>query len=113
MAKVEHFEIPADDLARAKTFYGSVFGFEFEDWDATTTMIGAVEGGIGGDIHVRSVVPHPTVVITVPDLDEALAAVIAGGGEQLGEVQILDEDSRYAYFKDTEGNIVGVYDSRR
>jgi uncharacterized protein len=52
-------------------------------------------------------------VITVPDLDEALAAVIAGGGEQLGEVQILDEDSRYAYFKDTEGNIVGVYDSRR
>ena len=43
----------------------------------------------------------------------AVAAVIAGGGEQLGEVQIIDEGSRYAYFKDTEGNIIGVYDSRR
>ncbi|HEY9477051.1 MAG TPA: VOC family protein [Microbacteriaceae bacterium] len=113
MARVEHFEIPADDLARAKSFYSGVFGFEFEDWDATITMIGAVEGGIGGDIHLRSVVPHPTIVITVPDLDETLAAVIAGGGEQLGEVQIIDEGSRYAYFKDTEGNIIGVYDSRR
>jgi predicted enzyme related to lactoylglutathione lyase len=113
MARVEHFEIPADDIARAKTFYGNVFGFEFEDWDATITMIGASNGGIGGDIHRRSTVPHPTVVITVDDLDEALEAVITGGGEQVGEIQILDEDSRYAYFKDTEGNIVGVYENRR
>jgi len=113
MASVEHFEIPADDIARAKTFYGNVFGFEFEDWDATITMIGASRGGIGGDIHRRSTVPHPTVVITVDDLDDALEAVITGGGEQVGEIQILDEDSRYAYFKDTEGNIVGVYEHRR
>ena len=113
MARVEHFEIPADDIARAKTFYGNVFNFEFEDWDATTTMIGASDGGIGGDIHRRSTVPHPTVVITVDDLDETLEAIITGGGEQLGGIQILDEDSRYAYFKDTEGNIVGVYEHRR
>lgn len=113
MAVVEHFEIPADDLGRAKTFYRNVFDFEFEDWDATTTMIRAAADGIGGDLHLRSVVPHPTVVITVDDLDETLAAVITGGGEQVGEIQILDEYSRYAYFKDTEGNIVGVYDSRR
>ena len=113
MARVEHFEIPADDIARAKTFYGNVFGFEFEDWDATITMIGASDGGIGGDIPRRSTVPHPTVVITVDDLDETLEAVITGGGEQVGEIQILDEDSRYAYFKDTEGNIVGVYENRR
>lgn len=113
MAKVEHFEIPADDLGRAKAFYGNVFDFEFEDWDATTSMIRAESDGIGGDLHLRSVVPHPTIVITVDDLDETLEAVITGGGEQVGEIQILDEYSRYAYFKDTEGNIVGLYDSRR
>ncbi|MEO6505251.1 MAG: VOC family protein [Terrimesophilobacter sp.] len=113
MARVEHFEIPADDIERAKTFYGNVFGFEFEDWDATTTMIGASDGGIGGDIHRRGVVPHPTVVITVDDLEETLEAIITGGGEQVGEIQILDENSRYAYFKDTEGNVVGVYENRR
>ena len=31
MRKVVHFEIPADDLDRAKSFYSSVFG-----WDLST-----------------------------------------------------------------------------
>ena len=30
MSKVVHFEIPADDLDRAKNFYGSVFGWELQ-----------------------------------------------------------------------------------
>lgn len=31
MDKIVHFEIPADDIARAKEFYGSTFGWELED----------------------------------------------------------------------------------
>ena len=30
MRKVVHFEIPADDVDRAKKFYGSVFGWELQ-----------------------------------------------------------------------------------
>jgi predicted enzyme related to lactoylglutathione lyase len=30
MRKVVHFEIPADDLERAKDFYGSVFGWRLQ-----------------------------------------------------------------------------------
>ena len=30
MRKVVHFEIPADDLDRAKDFYGSVFGWQLQ-----------------------------------------------------------------------------------
>ena len=30
MAKVVHFEIPADNVDRAKNFYGSVFGWELQ-----------------------------------------------------------------------------------
>ena len=30
MSKVVHFEIPADDLDRAKKLYGSVFGWELQ-----------------------------------------------------------------------------------
>ena len=30
MPKVVHFEIPAEDLDRAKNFYGSVFGWKLE-----------------------------------------------------------------------------------
>jgi hypothetical protein len=31
MDKVQHFEVPADDMRRAKEFYGEVFGWTFED----------------------------------------------------------------------------------
>jgi predicted enzyme related to lactoylglutathione lyase len=31
MDRVVHFEIPAEDVARAKGFYGSVFGWEMQD----------------------------------------------------------------------------------
>lgn len=112
MASVEHFEIPADDVARAKSFYGTVFGFTFEDWDDDNVMISTgSEKGIGGDIHKRSATPHPTVVITVDNLEETLAAITAAGGEQVGEIQALTETSRWVYFKDSEGNLIGAYDS--
>ena len=39
MPKVVHFEIPADDLDRAKNFYSSVFGWKLE----TTPMPGGGE----------------------------------------------------------------------
>jgi predicted enzyme related to lactoylglutathione lyase len=108
---VEHFEIPVDDIARASKFYSEVFGFEYEPWGDEMGMLRPAGGeGIGGDLHKRGEVPHPTVVITVDNLEDTLAAVIAGGGEQLGEIQSMGESARYVYFKDTEGNIVGAYD---
>jgi predicted enzyme related to lactoylglutathione lyase len=30
VAKVVHFEIPADNVDRAKNFYGSIFGWELQ-----------------------------------------------------------------------------------
>ena len=63
MDKVVHFEIPVDDRARAKEFYGSVFDWDVEDQDiggsvyttATTVAVdekmtpkepGAINGGL-------------------------------------------------------------------
>ncbi|HEY4269608.1 MAG TPA: VOC family protein [Galbitalea sp.] len=62
MAKIEHFEIPADDVARAQTFYGGVFGFSFDKRDDENVMIRPGEGGIGGDIHKRSEDPEGDVI---------------------------------------------------
>ena len=36
--------------------------------------------------------------------------VLANGGSQLGEIQSLDENSRWVYITDSEGNIIGLYD---
>jgi predicted enzyme related to lactoylglutathione lyase len=34
MGRVVHFEIHVDNIERAKTIYGSVFGWTFQDWTA-------------------------------------------------------------------------------
>ena len=112
MAKVEHFEIPADDIARASAFYREVFGFSYEPWgDEMGVIRTGSDDGINGDLHLRGTAPHPTIVITVDNLEQTLESVKANGGEQLGEIQQLDEKSRWVYFKDSEGNIVGAYDT--
>ena len=36
MSRPIHFEIQADDLERAKAFYGDVFGWTFEDYGQFT-----------------------------------------------------------------------------
>jgi len=55
-------------------------------------------------------VPHPTVVFTVDNIEQTVAKAVAAGGSQLGEIQPLTEDSRWVYIKDSEGNIIGLFD---
>jgi predicted enzyme related to lactoylglutathione lyase len=38
MDKVVHFEIPVDDVAGAKGFYRSIFGWELTDMDMGGTI---------------------------------------------------------------------------
>ncbi len=33
MSRVVHFEIHAEDLARARPFYETVFGWQFQQWE--------------------------------------------------------------------------------
>jgi predicted enzyme related to lactoylglutathione lyase len=35
--RIVHFEIPADDPARAMAFYGKAFGWTFDKWTARWT----------------------------------------------------------------------------
>jgi uncharacterized protein len=34
MNPIQHFEIPADDINRAKKFYNNLFGWKFEGFDS-------------------------------------------------------------------------------
>ena len=55
MATVVHFEIPADDVARARKFYGELFGWKIEKFTGATPMeywmvnTGREEGQMGID----------------------------------------------------------------
>lgn len=111
MAKMEHFEIPVDDIERAQTFYRGVLGYEYEPWGQEMGMLRQPEAeGVNGDLHLRGPVPHPTVVFTVDRIEDVVALAEAHGGELIGGIEPMGENARYAYLKDSEGNIIGVYD---
>jgi len=111
MAFVEHFEIPSTDIKRAQSFYKEVLEFNYEPWgDDMGMLLQPEDKGINGDLHERGAVPHPTVVFTVDNIEQTVAKAVAAGGSQLGEIQPLTEDSRWVYIKDSEGNIIGLFD---
>ena len=120
MNKVVHFEIPADDLARAKEFYGSTFGWQLKDEPemdyvmAITVKTGdkgpEEPGAINGGIPNRNgIVKVPSFAIDVDDIDEALEKIKAAGGEVVREKTSVGEMGSIAYFKDTEGNLLSLW----
>lgn len=126
MNKVQHFEIPAEDLGRAKSFYESVFGWRTADWPMpdgsvyTGLYTGPTDeknmvqesGFINGGMFKRAAnIPatSATITISVPDINGAMEKIKASGGQILNEVVTVAEMGLYVYAKDTEGNIIGVW----
>lgn len=80
MARINFIELPARDLAAARTFYAAVFGWELTDFgpDYSCTMTGDVDLGLQGDMSEAPKVPLP--VVQVDDIRAAQAGVAAAGG---------------------------------
>ncbi|MDN4643676.1 VOC family protein [Arthrobacter sp. PsM3] len=118
---VVHFEIPADDESRAREFYSSIFGWEFQvlpemDYSlAMTTPMDehgrpAVSGSINGGLFRRTgQLTAPVVTVDVADIDAALEQIVAHGGSVHREKMEVSGSGWNAYFKDSEGNIVGLW----
>lgn len=123
MRKVVHFEIPADDVARAKDFYGSLFGWQLTDMegmDYTLLMTVPVDeqqmptepGAINGGLMKRAAdTPSPVLTIDVDSIDDALQRIEAAGGSVVRPRQEIPGMGAYAYFKDTEGNTLGLWET--
>ena len=121
MGEVVHFEIPADDLSRAKKFYSTVFGWRADEMpEMEYVMIGTTEsdengmpkqpGAInGGMLKRQDPVRHPVVTIDVENMDDALAKVKKNGGQIVREKLPVGEMGFAAYFKDSEGNVLGLW----
>jgi predicted enzyme related to lactoylglutathione lyase len=124
MDKIVHFEIPADDIARAKSFYGSTFGWQLEDMtgDMDYTIVRTVDvdeqqmprepGAINGGMMKRSAdTPAPVITVNVDSIDDSLKKVEAGGGSVVSPRQAIPGMGAFAYFKDTEGNVMGLWEN--
>lgn len=121
MGKVVHFEIPADDLPRAKKFYSTVFGWtlnEFPEMEYTIVRtVQSDEHGIpkeagainGGMLARQDPVRAPVVIIDVENLDQATATIEKNGGKIIRPKMPVGDMGFAAYFKDTEGNVIGLW----
>ena len=123
MRSVVHFEIPADDVARAKEFYGSIFGWQLQDMpemEYTIVQTTAVDenqmpsapGAINGGLMRRSQdTPSPVLTIDVESIDQALEQVEAAGGKVVRPRTEIPGMGAYAYFTDPEGNTLGLWET--
>jgi predicted enzyme related to lactoylglutathione lyase len=102
MNEVVHFEIPADDMARAKKFYASVFGWKLEDvpgMDYTMARTTEVDeqtrmpkhpGSINGGMMKRGgAFRNTTLTVDVGDIDKAVERIVKAGGKLAKEKQSL------------------------
>jgi predicted enzyme related to lactoylglutathione lyase len=110
--RIVHFELPADDPARAMAFYTKAFGWTFEKWDGPMEywMVKTGDGpGIDGGLMRRE---HPgqtpANVISVPSVDDASRAIKAAGGGEVAPKMAVPGIGWAAYFTDTEGSTFGV-----
>lgn len=123
--KVVHFEIPFDDSARAHKFYAEAFGWSLTDTqDPPYTIAGtgpaneygqpSEPGYINGGLFQRAAggeqPQRPVITIDVPDIDKALATIESLGGKTAVPSTPIPGMGAYAYFTDTEGNLLGLFE---
>ncbi len=117
---VNWFEIPVSDIARATTFYESVFGVELAQSEmggskmAWFPMEMGATGAAGTLIQGEGYTPSydgSLVYIHVPQIDAALAKIGAAGGKTVLPRVSIGEHGFIAHFEDCEGNRVALHEA--
>ena len=112
--QIVHFEIPADDTVKAREFWGSLFGWQFQ----------AFPGG-GGEYHMTEVTPGQTggaitnmepgkrgtrTYFDVDDINAGAARVRELGGEA-SEAMPVPGMGWFSTCQDPHGNEFGLWQS--
>ena len=124
MNPVVHFEIPAEDKKRMSDFYTKVFGWrtqqlgkEMGEYIVVSTSDSdengrpKTPGTINGGFYQKTDDPvshHPSVVISVGNIDESIQMIKSNGGKVLSEPMPIPGVGVFASFLDTEGNRLSI-----
>ena len=118
---VVFFDLPADTPERAKKFYEKTFGWKITHNPALNIyMVGTapsdqrgratVPGTINGLMSTRSGADDTTALtIDVGDIDSAIESVKKNGGHIVQKKLEVPGVGFAAYFRDTEGNRVQLF----
>lgn len=111
MASFVHFDLPAEDLPRARKFYEGLFGWKFSgvpgmDYFFIETGEGSLRGGMGkrGSPEQRI-----TNYVGVASVDEHMRKVLDAGGRVLTPKMTVPGFGYLAICSDTEGNTFGLW----
>jgi uncharacterized protein len=120
MANIAYFEVPTDDLKRARKFYHDLLGWEFmptdvpgipmEYWTVTT---GAAEEGtlnMGGMYQRQGTMAGILTYARVHQIDSVLAKVEKLGGKIISPRMTIPTVGSMATILDTEGNVIAFWE---
>lgn len=124
MPRPVHFEIQADDPARAIKFYETLFGWSFQKWDGPMPYWLVTTGpdgtpGINGGLHPRmGPKPQPEQAVIafvctmmVDSVDAYVTKATQAGAKICVPKMPIPGIGWLAYANDTEGNIFGMMQS--
>jgi uncharacterized protein len=131
MPTIVHFEIPADDIERAKKFYNNLFGWKIEKWPGTdnSKLTSAATGqpieywminttddkgnkAVGGGMMKRQMAEHHiTNYINVNSIDEYTSKVEEAGGKVVAPKHAVPGMGYFALCLDTENNVFAIWES--
>jgi uncharacterized protein len=128
MPTIVHFEIPADDVERAKKFYTDLFGWKIEKWPRTNSgnnsssnmeylIISTTDSkgnnvSIGGGMMKRQE-PHQRITnfIDVSSVDGYSSKIEKLGGKVVVSKMAVPGMGYFAVCHDTENNGFGIWET--
>ena len=116
MSTIVHFDLPADDIERAKKFYSALFDWKFESFPEmqyyliTTTDLAGTQGVGGGMGKRMDPSQHITNYFGVKSIDAATNQVRSLGGSVIMGKMAVPKMGYLATCLDTEGNPFGLWE---
>jgi|ERR1043166_1896070 predicted enzyme related to lactoylglutathione lyase len=114
-ANIVWFEIPADDVGRAKKFYSSLFGWKINQFPGMSDYwhidTGGRDDSPDGGMMPRKHPQQPTTnYILVESVNKHMAKVKKLGGEVCLAKTAVPQMGYFAVCKDTEGNAFAIWE---
>ena len=113
-----HIELMANDIGKAKAFYGQLFDWKLEDMDMgsmTYTMI-KVGDGTGGGMMQNPMPDAPSMwlsYVDVDDLEGATAKAKKLGAMVMKDVTEVPNMGSFSIITDPTGAMLGLWESKK
>lgn len=107
---INYIEFPLVNAAETMQFYGTVFGWKFQEWGPNyLSFNGAgIEGGFNGEDEVPVQRPGVLVILFSDNLEKVLTEIKSAGATITREIYTFPGGRRF-HFTDPNGNELAIW----